>query len=151
MVCQNPFMYAVDLVEHGPTDEARPNPVHPYARLFLSDVPDARAEMSTKSAHVGEPPRVIDPGAGCRFRWRCPLATDSYTEVTPRLRLASPEHEAAAHANTPEKAAPTGGPPHRRRPERSRHEYCRRHQWGRGAGLARAAVASRDEGSVAWT
>ncbi len=33
MVCQNPFMYAVDLVEHGPTDEVRPNPVHPAVSL----------------------------------------------------------------------------------------------------------------------
>jgi peptide/nickel transport system ATP-binding protein len=94
-------MYAGHLVEHGPTDEVLHNPVHPYTRLLLSAVPDPRAEMSITSADVGEPPRVIDPGEGCRFRWRCPLATDLCAEATPRLRPAAPGHEAACHVTVP--------------------------------------------------
>ena len=83
-------MYAGHLVEQGPTDDVLHNPVHPYTRLLLSAVPDPRAEMSVTSADVGEPPRVIDPGEGCRFRWRCPLATDICAEVTPRLPAPPP-------------------------------------------------------------
>jgi peptide/nickel transport system ATP-binding protein len=98
-------MYAGHLVEHGPTDEVLHNPVHPYTRLLLAAVPDPRAEMSITSADVGEPPRVIDPGEGCRFRWRCPLAVDVCAQVTPRLVLTAPRHEAACHVNAPDTTA----------------------------------------------
>ncbi|MGH9106611.1 MAG: ABC transporter ATP-binding protein, partial [Acidimicrobiales bacterium] len=94
-------MYAGHLVEHGPVDEVLHNPVHPYTRLLLSAVPDPRAKMSITSANVGEPPRVIDPGEGCRFRWRCPLATDICAHVTPQLNETSPGHAAACHVNAP--------------------------------------------------
>ena len=100
-------MYAGHLVEHGPTDAVLHNPVHPYTRLLLSAVPDPRAEMAITAADVGEPPRVIDPGEGCRFRWRCPLAIDVCARVTPRLRLTSAQHEAACHVNAPDTAATT--------------------------------------------
>jgi oligopeptide/dipeptide ABC transporter ATP-binding protein len=100
-------MYAGHLVEHGPTDDVLHNPVHPYTRLLLSAVPDPRAEMAITSADVGEPPRVIDPGEGCRFRWRCPLAIDVCAQVTPRLRPAAPAHEAACHVNAPDTAVST--------------------------------------------
>ncbi len=100
-------MYAGHLVEHGPTDEVLHHPVHPYTRLLLSAVPDPRAEMSITSADVGEPPRVIDPGEGCRFRWRCPLAIDVCAQVTPRLRPTAPLHEAACHVDAPDPATAT--------------------------------------------
>ncbi len=102
-------MYAGHLVEQGPTDDVLHNPVHPYTRLLLSAVPDPRAEMSITSADVGEPPRVIDPGEGCRFRWRCPLATDVCGTVTPRLRSAAPGHEAACHVTVPATVPETAG------------------------------------------
>jgi peptide/nickel transport system ATP-binding protein len=95
-------MYAGHLIEHGPTDDVLHNPAHPYTRLLLSAVPDPRAEMSITSADVGEPPRVVDPGEGCRFRWRCPLAIDICAEVTPKLRRASLNHEAACHVTVSE-------------------------------------------------
>jgi peptide/nickel transport system ATP-binding protein len=94
-------MYAGHLVEQGPTDEVLHNPVHPYTRLLLSAVPDPRAQMSITSADVGEPPRVIDPGEGCRFRFRCPLAAEVCAQVTPRLVASSPGHEAACHVTVP--------------------------------------------------
>ena len=99
-------MYAGHLVEHGPTDEVLHNPAHPYTRLLLSAVPDPKAEMSITSADVGEPPRVIDPGEGCRFRWRCPLAMEVCAHVTPRLQATSPGHEAACHATAPAARGP---------------------------------------------
>ena len=37
------------------------------------------------SADTGDPPRVINPSEGCRFRWRCPLAIEKCAQVTPRL------------------------------------------------------------------
>ena len=102
-------MYAGHLIEHGPTDDVLHKPVHPYTRLLLSAVPDPRAEMSVTSADVGEPPRVVDPGEGCRFRWRCPLAIDICAQVTPRLQLAGAHHEAACHVTAPGPLVPAAG------------------------------------------
>jgi peptide/nickel transport system ATP-binding protein len=104
-------MHAGNLVEQGPIDEVLRNPVHPYTRLLLSAVPDPRADMSVTSADVGEPPRVINPGEGCRFRWRCPLAIDACSRVTPRLQNTSPGHEAACHVTAPGATMPTKGRP----------------------------------------
>jgi peptide/nickel transport system ATP-binding protein len=98
-------MYAGHLVEHGPTDEVLHQPLHPYTRLLLSAVPDPRAELKVTSSDLGEPPRVVGPGEGCRFRWRCPLAQDVCGRVTPRLQEATPGHAAACHVTVPGPAA----------------------------------------------
>jgi peptide/nickel transport system ATP-binding protein len=94
-------MYAGHVVETGPTDEVLHSPVHPYTQLLLSAVPDPRAPITISSADAGGPPRVIDPGEGCRFRWRCPLAVQACSQVTPRLRPSSAGHEAACHVTVP--------------------------------------------------
>ncbi|HET7140992.1 MAG TPA: ABC transporter ATP-binding protein [Candidatus Limnocylindria bacterium] len=95
-------MYAGHVVESGPAEEVLHGPVHPYTRLLLSAVPNPKTPISVSSAEVGEPPRVVDPGEGCRFRSRCPLAVQTCSEVTPRLRTAAAGHEAACHVTVPE-------------------------------------------------
>jgi peptide/nickel transport system ATP-binding protein len=91
-------MYAGQIAETGPVEDVLAHPKHPYTQLLLSAVPDPRAPVSVPaSAEVQEPPRVIDPQAGCRFRDRCPFAIDECSRVTPRLRLLRPDHEAACH------------------------------------------------------
>ncbi|HEY3091406.1 MAG TPA: ABC transporter ATP-binding protein [Jatrophihabitantaceae bacterium] len=95
-------MYAGHIVESGPVEDVLARPKHPYTQLLLSAVPDPRAPLSTESADMGEPPRVIDPAPGCRFRWRCPLAVDECAQVTPLLRTLAPGHSAACHVATPE-------------------------------------------------
>ncbi len=77
-------MYAGHLVEAGPTEMVLGDPQHPYTQLLLSAVADPREKVASVSADSGEPPRVINPTEGCRFRWRCPLAIDKCSEVTPR-------------------------------------------------------------------
>jgi oligopeptide/dipeptide ABC transporter ATP-binding protein len=97
-------MYAGRVAESGPTDEVLHRPVHPYTRLLLSAVPDPRAPITITAADTGEPPRVVDPGEGCRFRWRCPLAIAKCAQVTPILATATPGHEAACHVTVPSDA-----------------------------------------------
>ena len=94
-------MYAGMVVESGPTEDVLHRPVHPYTQLLLSAVPDPQAPIRITSADIGEPPRVVDPGEGCRFRWRCPLAIAVCSQVTPALQPAAPSHEAACHVNAP--------------------------------------------------
>jgi peptide/nickel transport system ATP-binding protein len=90
-------MYAGHLVESGPTERVLADPRHPYTQLLLSAVPDPRAPLSVEASEVSEPPRVIDPGEGCRFRGRCPLAIDECARVTPVRRELAPDHSAACH------------------------------------------------------
>ena len=91
-------MYAGHIAETGPTEEVLTRPRHPYTQLLLSAVPDPRAPLAVGAAtDRGEPPKVIDPAPGCRFRWRCPLAIDECQTVTPPLRELLPGHSAACH------------------------------------------------------
>ena len=91
-------MYAGQITESGPVEDVLASPRHPYTQLLLSAVPDPRAPLNvTAETDRGEPPRVIDPTPGCRFRWRCPLAIDECSRVTPELRQLLPDHDAACH------------------------------------------------------
>ncbi|HEY3978546.1 MAG TPA: ABC transporter ATP-binding protein [Streptosporangiaceae bacterium] len=91
-------MYAGQIAESGPVEQVLAEPRHPYTQLLLSAVPDPRAPLDvTAEAGRGEPPRVIDPTPGCRFRWRCPLAVDACHRVTPDLTELAPGQSAACH------------------------------------------------------
>jgi oligopeptide/dipeptide ABC transporter ATP-binding protein len=91
-------MYAGQIAESGPIQEVLASPRHPYTQLLLSAVPDPRAPLHVGAGtDLGEPPRVIDPSPGCRFRWRCPLAIDKCSEITPILGEAGADREVACH------------------------------------------------------
>jgi peptide/nickel transport system ATP-binding protein len=83
-------MYAGHLVESGPTETVLAEPKHPYTQLLLSAVADVHDKAEHVSADTGEPPKVINPTEGCRFRWRCPLAIDKCSHVTPRPKPLGP-------------------------------------------------------------
>jgi peptide/nickel transport system ATP-binding protein len=91
-------LYAGQIAESGPIEDVLRGPRHPYTQLLLSAVPDPRAPLSVEAeTGHGEPPRVIDPAPGCRFRWRCPLAIETCAQVTPELFELRPDHSAACH------------------------------------------------------
>jgi oligopeptide/dipeptide ABC transporter ATP-binding protein len=95
-------MYAGHQVEMGPADAVLTNPKHPYTQLLLSAVPDPLEEVAFTTSAAGEPPKVVNPTEGCRFRWRCPLAIEECARTTPKLRTLGHEHEAACHVATPD-------------------------------------------------
>jgi peptide/nickel transport system ATP-binding protein len=91
-------LYAGHLVEQGTTEDVLQRPKHPYTQLLLAAVPDPYAELGlADAADIGEPPKVIDPPEGCRFRSRCPLAVDVCATVTPALRELGSGRQAACH------------------------------------------------------
>ncbi|WP_425835809.1 ABC transporter ATP-binding protein [Streptomyces fractus] len=99
-------MYGGHVVETGPTEEVLAHPRHPYTELLLSAVPDPRAPLDIDAAAARtDPPVVIDPTPGCRFRARCPLVTDLCHQVTPRPRPVADDHAAACHVTAPGPAA----------------------------------------------
>jgi peptide/nickel transport system ATP-binding protein len=84
-------MYAGQIAETGPIEDVLAEPRHPYTQLLLSAVPDPKAPpppeeaLEAASGERGEPPKVIDPVPGCRFRPRCPVAIDKCEMITPEL------------------------------------------------------------------
>jgi peptide/nickel transport system ATP-binding protein len=84
-------MYAGQIAEAGPIEDVLAAPKHPYTQLLLSAVPDPKAPppsleaLAAATGERGEPPKVIDPKPGCRFRARCPVAVDTCDTVTPAL------------------------------------------------------------------
>jgi peptide/nickel transport system ATP-binding protein len=97
------IMYAGHIVESGPTESVLANPKHPYTDLLLGAVPDPRAPLTAGvEGDRGEPPKVVDPTPGCRFRERCPLAIDDCHHLTPTLRRLGDSHDAACHVAQPD-------------------------------------------------
>jgi peptide/nickel transport system ATP-binding protein len=106
-------MYAGHVVETGPAERVLADPRHPYTQLLLAAVPDPRERTSfTTSATIGEPPKVVNPAPGCRFRTRCEFAVEECLRVTPVLRPVAPSQMAACHVATPDPGlgAPVAAP-----------------------------------------
>src|SRR6202451_3733464 len=91
-------MYAGQIAEQGPVEDVLASPRHPYTQLLLSAVPDPKAELTIGAdTDRGEPPKVINPTPGCRFRFRGPAPIAACATDTPQLLQLSPGHDAACH------------------------------------------------------
>jgi peptide/nickel transport system ATP-binding protein len=92
-------MYLGKLVETGPVDKVYAAPAHPYTVGLLAAVPEADPNADARGAERvrGELPSPLDPPSGCRFRTRCPLATELCAEVEPPLEPVSGGHQVACH------------------------------------------------------
>lgn len=66
-------MYAGQIVELGSADQIYINPLHPYTRCLLGSVPRIHEDKPIYSI-PGNPPSLVNPPSGCRFRSRCPYA-----------------------------------------------------------------------------
>jgi peptide/nickel transport system ATP-binding protein len=93
-------MYLGRLVELGTSAQVYSAPRHPYTAGLIQSIPlpDPVHERAKTSAGLGgELPSAIDPPSGCRFRTRCPLATDRCAAETPVLAADADEHAVACH------------------------------------------------------
>lgn len=89
-------MYLGKVVEEGASSEVFDSPAHPYTRALIDSVPRIdRKEPGTQI--VGEPPSPLDIPNGCRFRTRCPIATDRCGIEEPKLREISSKHLVSCH------------------------------------------------------
>jgi oligopeptide/dipeptide ABC transporter ATP-binding protein len=91
-------MYLGKLCETGPGEAVYREPLHPYTRALLDSIPSTEPGAARASTVIqGEPPSPINPPSGCRFRTRCPRATDLCAEEEPRPRELAAGHVVACH------------------------------------------------------
>ena len=82
-------MYAGKLAEKAPADTIVRSPRHPYTRLLLSSLPEVGITYAEQRLNgiPGRPPSLLDPPSGCRFRARCPLASEKCVEEPPFVEI----------------------------------------------------------------
>jgi peptide/nickel transport system ATP-binding protein len=82
-------MYAGQLAEKASTNVIINSPRHPYTKLLISSLPKVGVKFSDKrlAGIPGRPPLLLDPPSGCRFRERCPVASDQCLEVPPFVEI----------------------------------------------------------------
>lgn len=93
-------MYMGNLVEYAPVNELYEHMLHPYTRSLLSAVPVADPIQARKQQRIvleGDVPSPIDPGPGCPFASRCPMAKSVCSQEKPLLRNVNDKHQVACH------------------------------------------------------
>ena len=91
-------MYLGKVCEVLPSAGLETSARHPYTQLLLASVPsDADAGRTPQPASAVELPSPLAPPSGCRFRTRCPLATDRCAAEEPVLRELAPGQFVACH------------------------------------------------------
>jgi peptide/nickel transport system ATP-binding protein len=91
-------MYLGKVCEIGDADTLFSEPLHPYTRVLLASAPEPSAVVDASESAIGdEIPSPIDPPSGCRFRTRCPRATELCATEEPVMREMGPDHYVACH------------------------------------------------------
>jgi peptide/nickel transport system ATP-binding protein len=82
-------MYAGKPVEKASTGTIINSSLHPYTRLLISSLPKVGVKHSTQKlcGIPGSPPLLLNPPQGCRFRDRCPLASDMCNQEPPFVEV----------------------------------------------------------------
>ena len=83
------IMYAGQLAEKASTNVIIHFPRHPYTKLLISSLPKVGVKHSERrlAGIPGKPPLLLDPPAGCRFRERCPGASERCLERPPFIEI----------------------------------------------------------------
>lgn len=77
-------MYAGQVVEIADARRFYREPLHPYSQKLMASVPTLREDKQLEFI-PGQPPSLIDPPKGCRFKDRCPLRFERCEEEPPLL------------------------------------------------------------------
>ena len=85
-------MYAGQIVEQAPVRALFHTPAHPYTRALLKSVPSIRDDPDRVLESIQDTvPEHYESITGCRFRSRCPYATEACGQPQAAVEIA-PEH-----------------------------------------------------------
>jgi oligopeptide transport system ATP-binding protein len=93
-------LYLGKIMEIAERDDFYARPLHPYSQGLIAAVPIADPRIERNRARIllqGDIPSPINPPSGCRFRTRCPKATDICAAEEPAMRDYGQGHLAACH------------------------------------------------------
>ncbi len=92
-------MYLGKICEVGGPDALYSYPAHHYTRALIDSIPepDPTQRPDETSALEGDLPSPMAPPSGCRFRTRCPAATDVCAQTEPQLTQVGEGHFVACH------------------------------------------------------
>jgi len=91
------IMYLGRIVELADTEELFDNPLHPYTKGLLKEVPSFDKRHIEFAAIRGEVASPLNPPSGCHFHPRCPYAKDICQLQQPLLEEIRPGHLLACH------------------------------------------------------
>lgn len=75
-------MYAGKMVEISDAKRFFEKPLHPYAQKLMASVPRLRGDAELEFI-TGQPPSLLNPPTGCRFKDRCPSRFEKCEEDPP--------------------------------------------------------------------
>ena len=93
-------MYLGNLIEIGESHDVIKHSLHPYTKSLISAIPIADPQKARESKRIilkGDVPSPLNPPSGCRFRTRCPYATEICAVERPELKEVMKEHYVACH------------------------------------------------------
>ena len=91
-------MYAGQIVETGDAHRFFDQPLHPYAIKLMDSVPRLRARKEPDFI-TGQPPSLLNPPTGCRFKDRCPSRFERCEEEPPTFNIDGRTVKCWLHAN----------------------------------------------------
>jgi peptide/nickel transport system ATP-binding protein len=82
-------MYAGKPAEKASAHTIIQSPLHPYTQLLISSLPKVGVRHATQKlcGIPGNPPLLLDPPAGCRFKDRCPVAFAKCSQEPPFVEV----------------------------------------------------------------
>jgi peptide/nickel transport system ATP-binding protein len=91
-------MYLGKLCEIGTASTIFADPAHPYSAALLASVPEPDPSRPLTAPSLSPVmPSPVTPPSGCRFRTRCPLATEVCAVEEPQMRPAGTDRFVACH------------------------------------------------------